>query len=366
MKNKLTKNSDIFSPTRKIKLPTISNNIQNQNSLETKNKVPPKSLLNINIKDDFSKLENYSLKKTNKNNRKIKLKLLSPLTNITKEKLTKEKLKEIKEKREKRLKLEKIEEKRKIIIYEQTLKEYQEKKKSPKNKNEMPLINTEINNTMEAPKIKISEAKAHTILEEGGLFDAYKYLLGQIYKNGFPIDNLFEYSAYVIENYEKKWKEKKYKLMQEKIEKYWKEKNDLIENDKKMNNELFNCINRSLKERNINKIIKSLDHSRSSLHHKNFELLLMKKPEKFTTKNNSKSKILVVQQNDNGQTNNEAKKDNKIFPTLNGYNSKIKSIRKDYNKESKDINNKMKLIKNNFKKESSPSPMKGTNKNNKM
>ena len=59
---------------------------------------------------------------------------------------------------------------------------------------------------IQLPKIKISEKKTQTILEEGGMLDAYKYLVIQLCKNGLPTGNLFEYSSYIIKNYEKKWK----------------------------------------------------------------------------------------------------------------------------------------------------------------
>ena len=64
------------------------------------------------------------------------------------------------------------------------------------------------------------------------MLDAYKYLIIQLCKNGLPTGNLFEYSAYVIKNYEKKWKEKKYKIEQEKFDNYWKEKKEQIEKNR--------------------------------------------------------------------------------------------------------------------------------------
>ena len=47
---------------------------------------------------------------------------------------------------------------------------------------------------------------------------------------------MFEYSAYVIKNYEKKWKEKKSKMTKEKVEKYWEEKKEEVKNIQKNNN----------------------------------------------------------------------------------------------------------------------------------
>lgn len=45
-----------------------------------------------------------------------------------------------------------------------------------------------------------------------------------ICKNGLPKGDLFEYAAYTITNYEKKWKQIKSKETKEKINKYWEEK----------------------------------------------------------------------------------------------------------------------------------------------
>jgi hypothetical protein len=62
-----------------------------------------------------------------------------------------------------------------------------------------------------------------------------------ICKNGLPTGDLFEYSAYTITNFEKKWKKIKSKETKEKINKYWeekekeKEKEDLINAGGKLN-----------------------------------------------------------------------------------------------------------------------------------
>ena len=241
---------------------------------------------------------------------------------------------DVNEKRKKRLQQEKKEEARDKKVYEQVLKEFKEKSKvrantesnvtkrltSPKSKD------VDINN-IQLPKIRISEKKTQTILEEGGMLDAYKYLVIQLCKNGLPTGNLFEYSAYVIRNYEKKWKEKKSKANKEKVEQYWKEKKEEVEkyeqqkkkqaekkavaekksagkksaNKKKDNKQdnkkptkkmtkeeekkikalnqslkdeenKMNALNRSLQQREILKLIQSMDKSRSSLHHQNYLL----------------------------------------------------------------------------------------------
>ena len=140
-----------------------------------------------------------------------------------------------------------------------------------KKKND-PEIDINNLNNIQLPQIKISEKKTQAILEESGMLDAYKYLIIQLCKNGFPTGNLFEYSAYVIKNYEKKWKEKKSKMTKEKVEKYWQEKKEQIQNLEKKNGNTIEeqnkikAMNRSFEEREINKLIKNLDKSRSSRH----------------------------------------------------------------------------------------------------
>ena len=213
--------------SKDTKLPKIGNNKQ-------KSKSPSKNSKN----ESSSKNKNMSNSKS-KNNIKI-LKTSANANNMSAVAL---KMDETNEKRKKRLEQEKKEEARDKKVYEQVLKEFQEKNKaraitevnarkrltSPKNKND------EIDN-IKLPKIRISEKKTQALLEENGMLDAYKYLIIQLCKNGLPTGNLFEYSAYVIKNYEKKWKEKKSKMNKEKVEQYWKEKKEQIakfENQKK-------------------------------------------------------------------------------------------------------------------------------------
>jgi hypothetical protein len=43
-------------------------------------------------------------------------------------------------------------------------------------------------------------------------------------KNGLPSGDLFEYAAFTIASYEKKWKKIKSKEVKEKIKEYWEEK----------------------------------------------------------------------------------------------------------------------------------------------
>ena len=67
----------------------------------------------------------------------------------------------------------------------------------------------------------MSRNKAQHILEDGGMIDAYKYLIENLCKNGLPSGSLYEYSSELIKNYEKEWKKKKSKMLNEKIEKHF-------------------------------------------------------------------------------------------------------------------------------------------------
>jgi len=231
---------------------------------------------------------------------------------------------------------EKKEEQRDKQVYEQIVKEFQDNKTR---------VNTETNvvkrltnakkesdinslNSMQLPQIKISEKKTQAILEESGMLDAYKYLIIQLCKNGFPTTNLFEYSAFVKKNYEKKWKEKKSKMTKEKVEKYWQEKKEELKNmEKKNNNSIedqnkIKALNRSFEEREINKLIKNMDKSRSSIHKQEFPVFKKNKSEEKKTEEETKLKIAV-----NQKEGNKGKKDNKSkskSPT-NAPNNKTKT-----------------------------------------
>ena len=50
------------------------------------------------------------------------------------------------------------------------------------------------------------------------MLGAYKYLLIQLCKNGFPTGNVFIYSVNVIKNYEKKWKIKIAKKLRQRVD----------------------------------------------------------------------------------------------------------------------------------------------------
>lgn len=81
------------------------------------------------------------------------------------------------------------------------------------------------------------EKKAHKLLKNHGMLDAYKYVLANICKDGLPQGDVFEYAAHLFGNYEKKWKLLKSKETKEKIMKYKEEKQkSKIEGSSSLNN----------------------------------------------------------------------------------------------------------------------------------
>ena len=188
------------SPANNSKLPNINKNSKSPNEKSKS----PKNTKTVTDKG-----------KNNENPNNIKT-----TTNVDNKELVSKKMEELKEKKKKRLEKEKKEEERDKQVYEQIVKEFQvnKVKKSPEknvikrltknNKNNETEFDTNSLNSIQLPQIKISEKKTQAILEDSGMLDAYKYLIVQLCKNGFPTGNLFEYSAYIIRNYEKKWKEK--------------------------------------------------------------------------------------------------------------------------------------------------------------
>ena len=314
--------------SKDTKLPKIGNNKQ-------KSKSPSKNQSN-------SKNKNLSNSKS-KNNIKI-LKTSANANNMSEIAKKKE---ETNEKRKKRLEKEKKEEARDKKVYEQVLKEFQEKNKaraitevnarkrltSPKNKND------EIDN-IKLPKIRISEKKTQFLLEENGMLDAYKYLIIQLCKNGLPTGNLFEYSAYVIRNYEKKWKEKKSKMNKEKAEQYWKGKKEEIAKfdqkkktgDKNSNLKInkeeeikMNNLKQSLKQREINKLLQSMDKSRSSRNYQEFPKFSKNKSEEKLPNIEDGLKVTINQKEGKSNKNKSPKKGNK---NKSPASAKIKSASK--------------------------------------
>ena len=213
--------------------------------------------------------------------------------NVEEKKYSPEKLKILEQERQKRIKNEKLSERENQKIYEEILFEEKKKKKFTKKKEKNEDLNP-LNSSL-----KISEKKAQNILEEGGMLDAYKYLIIQLCKNGLPTGNLFEYSAYVIKNYEKKWKEKKSKMKKENIEKYWEEKEKIIKETLEKNKKDKKLLNRSLDEIEMKKYIKNLDRSRSSRGVKPLREKINNDEDKNTTPSGIKKKNKSLNKNNN-------------------------------------------------------------------
>ena len=248
-----TKGKDQKSNLTEIpQIPNISSNIPFTKSIPK----TIKSFENTNSSQNSYKLKGKSESKKKK------------LYNITKDdintekslqenspRFTEERLSQLKKQRNQRIKQEKKEEMKELQIYQKLIEEYKNntRKKKSKNKNEAVEDN---------PKIIISSKRAQNILEEGGMLDAYKYVLTQLCKNGLPSGNVFEYASYAVKNYEKKWKEKKSQKMKDKIDQYYEEKQKEI--DKNLEKEGENkIVNKSLEHREELKFIQSLDKSRS-------------------------------------------------------------------------------------------------------
>ena len=272
--------------SKEIKLPLIQSNIQKGNVKETQSNSSKQKTIQKNTNSKSSLIDipqvpmipNISLPKSNPKERKsFGSTHISQSTNKTRTKsgsrkkkyfyyynnfkeeqnpnneyikeevprISKEKLAQLKEQRRKRLQEAKKEEEKELKLYAQIIEEYK---------------NNEIFEENKVPKV--SGQKAQKILEEGGMLDAYKHVLAQLCKHGLPSGNIFEYASIVVKNYEKKWKEKKSKMMKEKIDKYYEEK------QKEMNHTLetegeIKTINKSLEHREELKFIQNLDKSRS-------------------------------------------------------------------------------------------------------
>ena len=308
--------------SKETKLPLIQSNLQkgslkqdsnSKEKLEQKSKqlnipqIPNIPLTNKNIPDVTNK------SKSEKRRKKINY-MVKEEENVEPEKtkeegprITEEKLAQLKMQRKKRIEKEKKEEEKEIKLYTELIEEYKNSNKKSKKDYNSKILESANKTT------NISGAKAQKILEDGGMLDAYKYVLAQLCKQGLPTGNIFEYASIVVKNYEKKWKEKKSKIAKEKIEKYYEEKQKEIENENK--NEI-KIVNKSLEHRDELKFIQSLDKSRSkrNIKERNF-------------KENNEKKDTNIISNDTRSYNikNNIKKLNTTVNNSNDFN-KNKSI----------------------------------------
>ena len=241
IKTKSMSNNNIFEERIKLKntnekINDIINNVNRNHNINTKiinsGREPE---INNKLNPVSNKIKNYN--KINLNVQKIKTIVNKPKykfkpkkkidikieeeasPKIEKEKLisriTKDKLKEIQEKRKKRL-LEQQKE------FENQRKMFEEMKEN-KNLNFYKRPEIVYSNDIKSP-CEISHNKAQRILEKGGMIDAYKHLITFFCKNGLPSGNLYEHASVIIKNYEKEWKKKKSKMINDKIDKHFEDK----------------------------------------------------------------------------------------------------------------------------------------------
>ena len=243
--------------------------------------------------------------------------------------ISKEKLKEIKEKRNKRLLLEK----KKYEIQMKMLEDLKE------NNNINKKQEIELSNKIYSP-IEINHKKAQNILKKAGMIDAYKFLIEHLCKNGVPSGNLYEYSSNIIKNYEKEWKKKKFKMMNEKIEKHFDKKKKLIlSNESGSNRSNDNLFFKIIKRREQGQFLKKLDKSRSTLH-------IIKKIPEFIKKIENKKEANNNEDKNTNKSNINKSNNNKINTNVNKINNKEKNNENNtiINKESKQLNNNENII----------------------
>ena len=201
-KHKRRNISQLFNPT--------NNYFSNYTSKKKLNK-KEKSYINNNNLNIFAKITPYKYLKDSPN-------------------ITTTKIENLNSKRKKRIENEKKNRERDKKIYNEILEEFKSNKKNNSFLHLNSIKNNNNNSKLEIrrfittqtmnnnSKIKISQQQTISILEKGGMLDAYKYLLIQLCKNGLPTGNVFIYSANVIKNYEKKWKIKNAKKLRERAD----------------------------------------------------------------------------------------------------------------------------------------------------
>ena len=204
------------------------------------------------------------------------------------------------------------------------------------------IVLNDILNSIGDSRKKISQKNAQKILEEGGMIEAYKYLIKNLCKNGMPEGNVYDYCSDFIKNFERVWQKIKFKMKNKQIEEHFREtKEKLIKEDVNYRN---NKVYKALEQREEMRFIKKFDKSRSSLH-------IMKKNIKQSNeiyKNNDmktdnlgikKSNLNEIipnkkEENKNMNINNEIK----AFKTLERKNTNKTSLN-ERNLENLELNN---------------------------
>ena len=262
--------------------------------------------------------------------------------------ISKDDLKEIQKRRRMRIIREKKE------FEKQTKMLNEERAINNKNKNKEE--NIQFSNKINSP-IEMSQKKAQSILEEGGMIDAYKYLISHLCKNGMPSGNLYDYCSKIIKNYEKEWKKKKYKMINEIIQKHFEDKKKTFLNKSNMNrNEYLEF--RALKKRDENQFIKKLDKSRSTLRivRKNPNISILPKNENSSSKISSsfekKNKLKKINGDNVMLNSNKNADDKKVYFNikLNNNVGIVKNEKNDKNEGGK--TNSSSFFNNNIKNNS--------------
>eukprot|EP00826_Nyctotherus_ovalis_P054255 TRINITY_DN7095_c0_g2_i9.p1 TRINITY_DN7095_c0_g2~~TRINITY_DN7095_c0_g2_i9.p1 ORF type:complete len:232 (-),score=78.67 TRINITY_DN7095_c0_g2_i9:17-712(-) len=91
--------------------------------------------------------------------------------------------------------------------------------------------NAQTSKELKAPAKKTQEYYTAK-LRETGIIEAYEYLLRSLCKYGLPTNNVFEFAALSMLKYEKKWKVKKHKELQERIRQRQEEKKKVKEEER--------------------------------------------------------------------------------------------------------------------------------------
>ena len=204
------------------------------------------------------------------------------------------------------------------------------------------IVLNDILNSIGDSRKKMSQKNAQKILEDGGMIEAYKYLIKNLCKNGMPEGNVYDYCSDFIKNFERVWQKIKFKMLNKQIEEHFREtKEKLIKEDVNYRN---NKVYKALEQREEMRFIKKFDKSRSSLH-------IMKKNIKQSNeiyKNNDmktdnlgikKSNLNEIipnkkEENKNMNINNEIK----AFKTLERKNTNKTSLN-ERNLENLELNN---------------------------
>ena len=354
--NTNTTKSDINKTSAQVK--EIINNVNKTRNIIT-NINNNNNINNMNSFNSSSSSKKEVHKKLINRKKKYKFKIYKPLNpllaphedmsfvnnkNITKEKfykelsnsmprMSKEKLKEIRARRNARLEKEK----RKIENNNKKIMDDIMGQNSIIKSREIVL--NDILNSINTQN-KMTHKNAQKILEEGGMIEAYKYLIKNLCKNGMPEGNVYDYCSEFIKHFERIWHKIKFKILNKKIEEHFKEKKELLVKNNENNKD--NIQYKILEYREEMKFIKKLDKSRSSLHitkrnpKTEFEINKIYDIGNENSKMNSKinkNKIILNKKEEIKITNTEAR---------NNKNLERKNSNKDNISEpNSDLNNKL-------------------------